>query len=96
MPKIKKIERGGHVSQVCQSYKIWLLIQSFVTIGSRNNLMRIISTYVSNTKKLRSRDDDYLPRHSYIKLQAGDNVGYQFGTSSLSSMSTLTVMPLVS
>ena len=25
--------------------------QSFVTIGSRNHLMRIISTYVGNTKK---------------------------------------------
>ena len=32
--------------------------QSFVTIRSCNHLMRIISTYVDNTKKVRSREDD--------------------------------------
>ena len=32
--------------------------QSFVTIGLRNCIMTIISTYVGNTKKVRSREDD--------------------------------------
>ena len=32
--------------------------QSFVTIRSCNHLMRIISTYVDNTRKVRSREDD--------------------------------------
>ena len=32
--------------------------QSFVTIGSCNHLMRIISRHVGNTKKVRSREDD--------------------------------------
>ena len=34
--------------------------QSFVTIGLCNHLMRVISTYVGNTKKSESREDaDY-------------------------------------
>ena len=32
--------------------------ESFVTIGSCNHLMRVISTYVGNTNKVRSREDD--------------------------------------
>ena len=32
--------------------------KSFVTIASCNHLIRIISTYVGNTKKVRSREDD--------------------------------------
>ena len=55
--KFRFVDRLGPTATLSPPHEFW---QTFVTIGSCNYFMGIILTYVVNSKKVKSREDDGL------------------------------------